>query len=250
MSKEKYILIAIVVMLIATTCGTIILARHYKENLYLEAQKAVEEENWTVAMGKLEELGNYKNSKTLVENVGYHYYLKLGDEKYTSKEYATALNFYKKAELAKPDDEELNKKIAHINTVLENIKTENNKRKIEAEEKHQKEEKEKYEAKIKERQKKLKEIEPVIKRTFYKIDFLENKSLNARIYDFYISPDIWYGFNYDVKEDTFKLAVLYVQLKTNEQYEASEYLYSTKIRNSKNKSILAEYTAFGGIKTK
>lgn len=129
MSKEKNILIAIVIILITTTSGTIILARHYKENLYLEAQKAAEEENWTVAMGKLEELGNYKNSEILAKNVSYHYYLKLGDEKYASKEYATALNFYKKAELAKPDNEGLNKKIVHINTVLENIKAENNKRK-------------------------------------------------------------------------------------------------------------------------
>ena len=102
-------------------------------------------------------------------------------------------------------------------------------------------------AKIKERQKQLLDIQPVIKRTFYKIDFIEDKSLNARMYDFYVDYYLWIQLPYDAKESAFKLAVLYAKLKTNEQYSNDDYLFSTKIRNAQTKSVLAEYKAFSGI---
>lgn len=70
------------------------------------------------------------------------------------------------------------------------------------------------------------------------------------MYDFYVDYYLWVQLPYDAKEGAFKLAVLYAKLKTNAQYSDSDYKFSTKIRNAQTKSVLAEYTAFNGIKLK
>jgi hypothetical protein len=97
------------------------------------------------------------------------------------------------------------------------------------------------------RQADLAKIEPTIKKTFYKISINEYQDMNTGLYDFYIDPYVWMNMPYDGKEGAFKLAVLYAKLKTNEIHTNDDYLFATKIRSSYDKSVLAKYSAFGGI---
>lgn len=191
----------------------------------------------------------------MLKDVNYHYYTNLGNKNFEKQDYKTALNFYNKAKKNNSIDNSLDEKIKNTESIIAKLQAEENKQKLMQEkEKTEQEKKQRLEqeriqkAKINERKKQLANITPAIKRTFYKIDFTEDKSLNARMYDFYVDYYLWVQLPYDAKDGAFKLAVLYAQLKTNEQYSADDYLFSTKIRNAQTKSVLAEYKSFGGIK--
>lgn len=250
MSQEKRLMfiLGLIITIMITVC--IISANQHKNDLYTQIQQEIKAENWNSAKSKLSELGNYKDSETLSKTVDYHYYISLGNKNFEQKNYETALNFYNNAKNLKTDDEELKEKIQNIENIISKQKAEENKKKLALEKKQKLEQQKIQQAKIKERQKQLADIQPAINKTFYKINFLEDKSLNARIYDFYVDPYLWVQLPYDAKEGAFKLAVLYAKLKTNEQYDNDDYLFSTKIRSSHDKSVLGEYTAFSGIKVK
>ena len=229
----------IVIIIFVTILGSLFAGVLHKNAVYSEIQKEITAENWSSAKNKLEWLGDYKDCKTLLKDVNYHYYINLGNENFEQKDYKSALNFYNKANENNDKNNSLEKKIRDTESIIAKLQAEENKKKLEIEKKQKLE-----------RQKQLADILPAIKRTFYKIDFIEDKSLNARMYDFYVDYYLWVQLNYDAKEGAFKLAVLYAKLKTNEQYSDDDYLFSTKIRNAQTKSVLAEYKGFGGINIK
>lgn len=245
-TRFKLMGLIIVIVIIGSVLAGII----HKNTLYTEIQNEIIAENWESAKDKLEWLGNYKDSNILLKNVNYHYYINLGNKNFEQKSYKTALNFYKLAHENNDKDKTLNKKIKNTELIIEKIQKEENKKKLEQEKKERLKEEKNRQAKIKERQKQLAYIQPAINKTFYKINFINDNSLNARIYDFYVDYYLWIELPYDAKEGAFKLAVLYAKLKTNEQYDDNDYLFSTKIRNAQTKSILAEYKAFSGIEIK
>ncbi len=247
--QEKRILIVFILIIILSTVCSLAIHKHHQETLYAEIKQEVNAENWKTAKRKLDELGIYRDSEKILYTVNYHYYLDLGDDRYNEEIYDIALEFYNKAKQYS-NNEMISQKISKVEKIISKQQAEEQKKKLESERKQKLEQERIQQIKIREKKKQLAEIEPVIKRTFYKIDFLEDKSLNARMYDFYIDPNIWLELPYDSKENAFKLAVLYVKLKTNAQYSNSDYQFSTKIRNASTKSVLAEYTAFNGIKLK
>ncbi len=236
------------IIIVVAIFGSIFAGVLHKNSVYAEIQNEITAENWSSAKNKLEWLGKYKDSEILLKDVNYHYYINLGDKNFEQKDYKSALGFYKKANENKNNDKSLNEKIKNTKSVIAKLQAEENKKKLELEKKQKLEQQKIQQAKIKERQKQLADIQPAIKRTFYKIDFIEDKSLNARMYDFYVDYYLWVQLPYDVKEGAFKLAVLYAKLKTNEQYSDDDYLFFTKIRNAQTKSVLAEYKGFSGIK--
>ena len=244
MTQETKISMIIAFILIAVVFGSLLSASHHKSTLYTEIKNEITAENWSSAKNKLEELGSYKDSEILLKDVNYHYYINLGDKNFEQKDYKSALGFYRKANENNNKDKSLNEKIKNTESVIANLQAEDNKKKLELERKQKLEQQKIQQAKIKERQKQLADIQPAIKRTFYKIDFIEDKSLNARMYDFYVDYYLWVQLPYDAKEGAFKLAVLYAKLKTNEQYSDDDYLFFTKIRNAQTKSVLAEYKGF------
>lgn len=247
--QEKRILIVFILIIILSTVCSLAIHKHHQETLYAEIKQEVNAENWKTAKRKLDELGIYRDSEKILYTVNYHYYLDLGDDRYNEEIYDIALEFYNKAKQYS-NNEMISQKISKVEKIISKQQAEEQKKKLESERKQKLEQERIQQIKIREKKKQLAEIEPVIKRTFYKIDFLEDKSLNARMYDFYIDPNTWLELPYDSKENAFKLAVLYVKLKTNAQYSNSDYQFSTKIRNASTKSVLAEYTAFNGIKLK
>lgn len=247
--QEKRILIVFILIIILSTVCSLAIHKHHQETLYVEIKQEVNAENWKTAKRKLDELGIYRDSEKILYTVNYHYYLNLGDDRYNEEIYDIALEFYNKAKQYS-NNEMISQKISKVEKIISKQQAEEQKKKLESKRKQKLEQERVQQIKIREKKKQLAEIEPVIKRTFYKIDFLEDKSLNARMYDFYIDPNIWLELPYDSKENAFKLAVLYVKLKTNAQYSNSDYQFSTKIRNASTKSVLAEYTAFNGIKLK
>lgn len=238
-------ILLVIVVLGAITAGVV-----HKNNLYKQMQSDIDSANWTAAKNKLEYLGTYKDCEELSKIVDYHYYIYLGDKNFEQKDYKSALNFYKKANANNNNDKSLDEKIKNTESIIEKLQAEESKKKIEQEKKQKLEQQKIQQAKIKQRQKQLADIQPAIKRTFYKIDFIEDKSLNARMYDFYVDYYLWVQLPYDAKEGAFKLAVLYAKLKTNEQYSDDDYLFSTKIRNAQTKSVLAEYKGFSDINIK
>lgn len=244
--KRRIIIIFFSAIILFTVC-CILLNNNHQAKLYNEIQQDINTKNWINAKDKLEQLGDYKDSKALLKNVNYHYYVNLGDKYVNQKRYKSALNFYNLANENKSKEKSLDDKIKNVESIITKIQIEENKKKLELEKKQELEQQKIQQAKIKERQKQLADIQPAIKRTFYKIDFIENKSLNARMYDFYVDYYLWGQLPYDAKEGAFKIAVLYAKLKTNEQYSDNDYLFSTKIKNAQTKSVLAEYKAFNGI---
>lgn len=224
------------------------LHNNYQANLYKEIKQEINNQNWSTAKDKLDKLGVYKDSNLMINKVNYHYYMNLGDENIKQKRYKNALKLYNTANEYNSNEKVLNEKIKHTKSIIAEIQVEQNKKKLEEEKKIKLEQQKIQQAKVKERQKHLTDIQPAITKTFYKIDFIEDKSLNARMYDFYVDYYLWIQLPYDAKEGAFKLAVLYAKLKTNEQYSDDEYLFSTKIRNTQTKSVLAEYTNFSGVK--
>lgn len=76
----------------------------YKSRKYKEMQQEIKNENWSAAKSKLEYLGKYKDCESLSRIVNYNYYLKMGDEKQSKKEYRLALDFYQKAFAIKADN--------------------------------------------------------------------------------------------------------------------------------------------------
>jgi len=250
MSQENKLLIGIISFGIICIVATVGFAKYHQETVYKELQVNIKNENWSRAKSNIEELGIYKDSKELSKNVDYNYYIFVGDNQLKNNSYREALANYKKSLEINSDDNELKNKITNVENIITKQEQITKQKQLEKERIAKLEQEKAARQKIAERRKQLADITPAIKRTFYKIEFLEDKSLNARIYDFYVEPSLWYQFNYDVKESAFKLAVLYAKLKTNEQYSNDDYLFSTKIRNATDKSILAEYTAFSGIKTK
>lgn len=247
--QEKRILIVFILIIILSTVCSLAIHKHHQETLYVEIKQEVNAENWKTAKRKLDELGIYRDSEKILYTVNYHYYLNLGDDRYNEEIYDIALEFYNKAKQYS-NNEMISQKISKVEKIISKQQAEEQKKKLESERKQKLEQERIQQAKIKEQWKQLADIEPAIKKTFYKIDFFEDKSLNARMYDFYVDPNIWIELPYDSKENVFKLAVLYVKLKTNAQYSNSDYQFSTKIRNASTKSVLAEYTAFNGIKLK
>lgn len=247
--QEKRILIVFILIMILSTVCSLAIHKHHQETLYAEIKQEVNAENWKTAKKRLDELGVYRDSEKILYTVNYHYYLDLGDDRYNEELYDIALEFYNKAKQYS-NNEMISQKISKVEKVIAKQQAEKQKKKLEIEQKQKLEQERIRQAKIKEQRKQLADIEPAIKKTFYKIDFFEDKSLNARMYDFYVDYYLWVQLPYDAKEGAFKLAVLYAKLKTNEQYSDDDYLFSTKIRNAQTKSVLAEYTAFNGIKLK
>ena len=226
-----------------STLQAVISGTQYRKDLYKQLLNDIHTENWIEAKSKIDNLGTYKDCETLSKTVNFNYYITIGDEEFSQKDYKTALNSYKEAQCIENNNKILKDKIKNTELQVAKLQVAEEKKKLEQERKQ----KLAQQAKIKERQKQLLDIQPVIKRTFYKIDFIEDKSLNARMYDFYVDYYLWIQLPYDAKESAFKLAVLYAKLKTNEQYSNDDYLFSTKIRNAQTKSVLAEYKAFSGI---
>lgn len=246
--EKRILIISLSIIFLALICLLLLHEQHQKA-LYSEIQQEVNAKNWSSAKNKLDELGNYRDSEKFLYTVNYHYYLDLGDDRYNKRIYDIALEFYKKARQYDNNDV-VSQKISKVEKVIAKQQAEEQKKKLEIEQKQKLEQERIRQAKIKEQRKQLADIEPAIKKTFYKIDFIEDKSLNARMYDFYVDYYLWVQLPYDAKEGAFKLAVLYAKLKTNAQYSDSDYKFSTKIRNAQTKSVLAEYTAFNGIKLK
>lgn len=246
--EKRILIISLSIIFLALICSLLLHEQHQKA-LYGEIQQDVNAKKWSSAKNKLDELGNYRDSEKFLYTVNYHYYLDLGDDRYNKRIYDIALEFYKKARQYDNNDV-VSQKISKAEKVIAKQQAEEQKKKLEIEQKQKLEQERIRQAKIKEQRKQLADIEPAIKKTFYKIDFIEDKSLNARMYDFYVDYYLWVQLPYDAKEDAFKLAVLYAKLKTNAQYSDSDYKFSTKIRNAQTKSVLAEYTAFNGIKLK
>lgn len=238
------------IIIVVVILGSIFAGVLHKNSVYKEIKNEITAENWSSAKNKLEWLGNYKDSEILLKDVNYHYYINLGDKNFEQKDYKTALSFYRKASENTSKDNYVEEKIKNTESIIAKLQAEENKKKIEQEKKQKLEQQRIQQAKINERKKQLANIEPAIKRTFYKIDFIEDKSLNARMYDFYVDYYLWVQLPYDAKEGAFKLAVLYAKLKTNEQYSDDDYLFFTKIRNAQTKSVLAEYKGFSGISIK
>lgn len=250
MSEETRLFKIMGIILTVVILGSMFAGVQHKNAVYTEIQKEITAEDWSSAKNKLEWLGDYKDSKTLLKDVNYHYYINLGNKNFEQKDYKSALNFYNKANENNNNDKSLDEKIKNTESIIAKLQAEENKKRLEQEKKQKLEQQKIQQAKIKERQKQLADIQPAIKRTFYKIDFIEDKSLNARMYDFYVDYYLWVQLPYDAKEGAFKLAVLYAKLKTNEQYSDDDYLFSTKIRNAQTKSVLAEYKGFSGINIK
>lgn len=242
MTEKKIVkvigLIFLSVFLLGVVWG-VVSGVQYRNDLYKQLLNDIAAEDWNSAKSKLEELGKYKDCEILLKDVNYHYYINRGDENFEQKDYKSALNFYNKASENSEENKSLEKKIRDTESIILKLQAEENKKKLEQQKMQQ--------AKIKDRQKQIANIQPAIKRTFYKINFIEDKSLNARMYDFYVDYYLWVQLPYDAKKSAFKLAVLYAKLKTNEQYSNDDYLFFTKIRNAQTKSVLAEYKAFSGI---
>lgn len=246
--KELKIEICISVIIIVTI---LLMFGHFqhKATLYKEIQQAIQDGNWISAKNNLSELGHYKNSESLSKTVNYNYYLKIGDEKQSKREYKLALDFYNNAKQYNNSDL-ISQKISNVEKIIKKQEDEEKKKKAEEERKKKQEQERLQQIKNKELKKKLAEIEPTIKRTFYKVNIIEDKELKAVLCDFYIDPYTWETLPYDVRENAFKLAVVYAKLKTNEKYTNDEYMFATKIRNANTKAVLAEYTPFNGIKIK
>ena len=103
---------------------------------------------------------------------------------------------------------------------------------------------------IAERNKKeLENLEPIITKTFYKIDLKKYSNDGNGIYDFYINPIVWNQLQFDEKENLFKNCTVYVQLKTNGT-NTDFAKVGTTIKSSANGVILAKYSAFKGIELK
>ncbi|MCQ2789217.1 MAG: hypothetical protein MJ229_02450 [bacterium] len=244
MSGKLCLKLCLIILILAILGGVIAGVVHnkakltHKNNLYQQAQIDINSKNWAEARDKLAIIGKYKDSENMTKIANYNYYLELGDKNLQKKEYYFALHYYKKAEENTNNNELLNNKIKNTKIILEKINAKKDKKRTELERKQKIKEQ-------KERKQQLADIQPAINKTFYKIDFTDYGT-----YDFYVDPYLWAELPFDVKENAFKLAVLYAKLKTNEEHSNNQYLVSTKIKSSSNKSILAEYTIFSGIKIK
>lgn len=102
---------------------------------------------------------------------------------------------------------------------------------------------------IKERAAKIAQLEPIVKRIFYKVELKKFSDDGNGIYNFYIDPVKWVRLAFDQKQELFKNCCVYVQLKTNGT-EPSYAKIGTQIKSATNAATLAEYSTFGGIKIK
>lgn len=91
--------------------------KYQKECTYKELKTNIESKNWVEAKSKLDELGSYKDSKLLSDEVNFNYYVTVGDKKYSEKDYKTALDFYQKASKIQNDNNVLENKLKGIEVI-------------------------------------------------------------------------------------------------------------------------------------
>lgn len=106
------------------------------KNLYASLQNDIDNNLWSSAKEKVEQLGDYKDCSSLTPNIYYHYYLQVGDEQYANKNFDNALENYKKAKQYKSSEKDVDKKIknAEVQIEKERIRVEQERIKAEREE--------------------------------------------------------------------------------------------------------------------
>ena len=78
----------------------------------------IKDKNWQQAHETLISIKDYKDSKDLLKEVDYQYYVELGDIAFNNKNYSVALNHYKQAKTGF-NDNDIEQKISKASTALE-----------------------------------------------------------------------------------------------------------------------------------
>lgn len=129
----KIICIIFLSIFLFATLQAVVSGIQYRKDLYERLLSDIHTKNWIEAKSKIDNLGAYKDCETLSKTVNFNYYITIGDEKFTQKDYNTALNSYKEAQNINPNNKNIEDKIKNTEPLVARQELEKKYREIQKE---------------------------------------------------------------------------------------------------------------------